>query len=141
MAMAASGGGAANTHAPLSRSLPSQASSAADWSPCDSQQTVTHPDAPRLAWATIVSMYTLDLVLTTAGVVHPILADGPMPARDLAEALGGERLFIQAFPREDEARQALEMARRIIARLAEARLLAATPGPALDAPKPGAAKP
>ena len=86
-------------------------------------------------------MYTLDLVLTTAGVVHAVLADGPMPARDLAEALGGERLFIQAFPREDEARQAVEVARRVIAKLAEAGLLAATPGPALEAPETGTARP
>ncbi len=86
-------------------------------------------------------MYTLDLVLTTAGVVHPVLADGPMPARDLARALGGERLFIQAFAGEDEAGQALEVARRVIARLAAAGLLAATPGPALEAPEAGTARP
>jgi hypothetical protein len=73
-------------------------------------------------------MFTLALVLSPSGSIHPTLSDSSTPARDVAQVLPGESLFVRAFAREEEAREALVVVSRALARLAEVGLLAADCG-------------
>jgi hypothetical protein len=45
-------------------------------------------------------MYDICLVLTASGAVHPTLADGSLPSRDIAQALDGIASVLVAFAQQ-----------------------------------------